>query len=131
MIMKVEQFNQNYTINRKTKTGVKATAKNNPVEPEYKTAAGEIYDASRTYYFFDESARAVRESAGFRRIDDHLCAFGLKIIPVARLHARQSNALAEVRDFVMDKINDLMAECNSIDDRIKVCIKEEKKNGGN
>jgi hypothetical protein len=62
--MDAKTFNQNYELDRKAK-GVRANAKGAPPEPleTILTADGTAYDASKTYYFFDQSAAEVRASA--------------------------------------------------------------------
>lgn len=106
--MNAKTFNENYEIDRQSK-GVKAKPKHAapPDARETPTADGTLYDASRTYYFFDEASREVRSSIGFRRIDEHLCAFGLKVVAVARLHASRDDALADGQKFFNAEIENL------------------------
>ena len=104
--MNTKTFNENYTIDRKAK-GVKATAKNGAPEPEIKTANGENYNADQTYYFFDESSREVRTSTGFRRTDEYLCAFGLRIVAVVDLYTNRDEALSAGQRFFNAEIENL------------------------
>ncbi len=104
--MNTKTFNENFDIDRKAK-GVKAMPKNAPALPEIKTANGEIYDANQTYHFFDEASREVRSSTGFRRTDEHLCAFGLKIVAVSALHTTRDAALADGQKFFNAEIEHL------------------------
>jgi len=97
--MKTSEFNENYEIDRKSK-GVKAMPKN--AEPlAIRTADGEAYDPSVTYYFFDSQATQVRQSTSLRRDGngEHLCALGLKIIAIAKLRANRDDALSDAQFF--------------------------------
>ncbi len=98
--MKTDEFNEHYEIDRKSK-GVKATAKtleHRMPLPIY-TADGEIYDPAETYYFFDTQTTQVRQTTGLRRVDEHLCTFGLKVVAVAKLRANRDDALAAGQSF--------------------------------
>ncbi len=105
--MNTKTFNENFTIDRKAK-GVKAMPKNAPASViELKTADGEIYSADRTYFFFDESIKNVRQSSGLRQIDTHLCAFGLKIVSISKLWINRDAALADGQEFFKSQVEDL------------------------
>ena len=111
MNMKTAEFNEDYKINR-TARGVKATAKN--VELTFleipTTADGTPYVVETVYHFFDESSRQIRQSTGFRRKDDHLCALGLKIVEVAHLHTNRDAALSDGQQFFNAEIEALRAK---------------------
>ncbi len=104
--MNTKTFNENFEIDRKAK-GIKAMPRNAHVEPEIKTADGTNYDPAIIYHFFDEASREVRASTGFRRTDDFLCAFGLKIVAVADLHTNRDAALADGQKFFNVEIEHL------------------------
>ncbi len=105
--MKTAEFNRDYTLDTKAKTGIKAMPKNAPVEPEILTADGTVYDPSATYHFFDDASREVRSSTGFRRTGEYLCAFGLKIASVAALQTNRDAALADAQSFFKSEIENL------------------------
>lgn len=100
MNMKTDEFNEHYEIDRKS-NGVKAKPKTveRQMPAPIHTADGEIYDPGETYYFFDSSNTQVRQSTGLRRIDEHLCTFGLKVVSVAKLRANRDDALAAGQSF--------------------------------
>ena len=105
--MNTKTFNENYEIDRKSK-GVKALAKNAPAEAvAVQTADGVIYDAAQTYYFFDVQTQEVRQSLGLRRNGEHLCTFGLKVVPVVNLRAEKDDALADGQKFFNSEIERL------------------------
>jgi hypothetical protein len=104
--MKTKTFNQNYELDRKARGGIRANAKYADVQqsPEITTADGTAYDESRTYYFFDAGAGEVRQSTGLRRTGDHLCALGLKIVPLAQLRSKRDDALADGQEFFKSEV---------------------------
>ena len=105
--MNTKTFNENYEIDRKSK-GVKALAKNAPAEAvAVQTADGVIYDAAQTYHFFDVQTQEVRQSLGLRRDGEHLCTFGLKVVPVVNLRAEKDDALADGQKFFNSEMNRL------------------------
>ncbi len=103
--MDTKTFNQNYTIDRKSK-GVKAIAKHAPAAqpPEILTADGTVYDSMAAYYFFDPQGDEVRQSIGLRRDGEYLCTFGLKVVVVAKLRASRDDALADGQSFFASEI---------------------------
>ena len=107
MNMKTTEFNRDYEIDRKSK-GVKAMPKHAAGEPViFQTADGTDYDPMAAYYFFDVQTQETRQSLGLRRAGEHLCTFGLKVIPVSRLRAARSDALADGQEFFQSEIKRL------------------------
>ena len=105
--MKTDEFNRGYEIDRKSK-GVKAMPKHAAGAPViYQTADGTDYDPAASYYFFDSQTQEVRQSLGLRRDGEHLCTFGLKVIPVAKLRANRDDALADGQEFFQSEIRRL------------------------
>lgn len=108
--MNMKTFNENFEIDRRSK-GVKATAKrataDSAVAQIPPTADGTLYDAETIYSFFDEASRQIRQSTGFRRSGEHLCAFGLKIVEVAKLHLDRDTALSDGQRFFNSEIETL------------------------
>ena len=106
--MKTDEFNEHYEIDRKSK-GVKATAKNGEREmpKPCHTADGEVYDPGETYYFFDSATVQIRQSTGLRRIDEHLCTFGLRVVAVAQLRLHRDDALTDGQEFLGSEIKRL------------------------
>lgn len=107
-ILNTKTFNENFTIDRAAR-GVKALPKNTPTVTHLRTADGEIYDASRTYYFFDRQGREIRQSVGLREKDGFLSTFGLKVVAVSKLRADRNDALTDGQTFFRDRIEDLQA----------------------
>lgn len=107
--MDAKTFNQNYELDRKTRTGVRANPKHaSPIEPPpIMTADGKPYNPNETYHFFDAATQEIRQSTGLRRDDEHLCAFGLKVVAVANLRAERSGALADGQTFFNSEIERL------------------------
>ncbi len=110
--MKTTEFNENYELDKKSR-GVRANPKN--AEPEFimiRTADGEAYDPSVTYYFFDSQATQVRQSTSLRRDGngEHLCALGLKVVAIAKLRANRDDALSDAQSFSNWKSSDCKAE---------------------
>ncbi len=105
--MNTKTFNENYTIDRKSK-GVKALPKNAHTEPvEIMTADGTTYDSTQTYYFFDIQTAEVRPSLSLRRDSEHLCAFGLKVVAVSKLRRNRDDALADGQTYFKSEIERL------------------------
>ncbi len=104
--MNTKTFNENFTIDRKSK-GVKAMPKHAPVAAEIMTADDTVYDPAATYYFFDAQTGEVRQSLGLRRDKDYLCAFGLKVVTIAKLRASRDDALADGQTFLKSEIERL------------------------
>ncbi len=105
--MNTKTFNENFTIDRKSK-GVKALPKNAHAEPvEIKTADGTAYDSTQTYFFFEIQTAEVRQSLGLRRDGEHLCVFGLKVIAVAKLRINRDDALADGQEYLKSEIQRL------------------------
>ena len=116
--MNTKTFNENFTVDRKSR-GVKALPKDAPTLPETVAADGTIYDAGEVYHFFDEASRQIRDSTGFRRIGEHLCAFGLKIAAVGALHTNRDDALSDAQKF-------FNAEIEQLRERIRHCEAEKR-----
>ncbi len=105
--MNTKTFNENFTIDRKSK-GVKAMPKHATAEAvKIMTADGTAYDSTSTYYFFDVQTQEVRQSLGLRRDKDYLCAFGLKVVPIAKLRASRDDAFADGQTFLKSEIERL------------------------
>ncbi len=71
------------------------------------TAAGRAYDPAATYHFFDAQAAELRQSLGLRRDKDYLCAFGLKVVTIAKLRASRDDALSDGQTFLKSEIERL------------------------
>ncbi len=104
--MNSKTFNENFTIDRKSK-GVKAMPKHAPVAAEIMTADGTAYNPAATYYFFDVQTQEVRQSLGLRRDGEYLCAFGLKVVLIAKLRASRDDALSDGQTFFKSEIERL------------------------
>ncbi len=105
--MNTKTFNENFTIDRKSK-GVKAMPKHATAEAvEIMTADSKPFDPAATYHFFDAQAAEVRQSLGLRRDKDYLCAFGLKVVLIAKLRASRDDALTDGQTFFKSKIERL------------------------
>ncbi len=104
--MNTKTFNENFTIDRKSK-GVKTMPKHAPVAAEIMTADGTAYDSTSTYHFFDAQTGEVRQSLGLRRDKDYLCAFGLKVVLIAKLCASRDDALSDGQTFFKSEIERL------------------------
>jgi hypothetical protein len=104
--MNTKTFNENFTIDRKSK-GVKAMPKHAPVAAEIMTADGTAYDPAATYHFFDVQTQEVRQSLGLRRDGEYLCAFGLKVVLIAKLRASRDDALSDGQTFFKSEIERL------------------------
>ncbi len=102
--MNTKTFNENFTIDRKSK-GVKAMPKHATAEAvEIMTADSKPFDPAATYHFFDAQAGEVRQSLGLRRDKDYLCAFGLKVVLIAELRASRDDALSDGQTFLKSEI---------------------------
>jgi hypothetical protein len=113
--MNTKTFNENYTIDRKSR-GVKALPKNAYAESvEIITADGAAYDPNTTYYFFDEQSSEVRQSVGLRRDGDYLCTFGLKVAPISGLHANRADALADGQRVFKSQIKQLQTRIENFE----------------
>ena len=77
---------------------------------EIMTADGTVYDPAATYYFFDAQAAEVRQSLGLRRDKDYLCAFGLKVVLIAKLRASRDDALSDGQTFFKSEIERLQGQ---------------------
>lgn len=104
--MKVKEFNQDYEIDRKAR-GVKANAKTAPAPIMPETADKQPFDLTTTYFFFDVSTQAVRQSTGLKFEGLHLWAFGLRVIEVSRLRANRDDALADAQKHCNEQIESL------------------------
>ncbi len=106
--MNTKTFNENYELDRKTRAGIRANPKHAHVEPaEIMTADGTAYDSTSTYYFFDVQTAEVRQSLGLRRDKDYLCAFGLKVVLIAKLRANRDDSLTDGQTFLKSEIERL------------------------
>ena len=106
--MKTAEFNQDYELDRKTRAGIRANPKHTHVEPaEIMIADGTAYDSTSTYYFFDAQTGEVRQSLGLRRDKDYLCAFGLKVVLIAKLRANRDDSLTDGQTFFKSEIERL------------------------
>lgn len=106
--MKTKEFNQNFTIDTKTKRGIKAVSKGAGGFPEKITADNQIFNAENKYFFFDNSTRAVRDTTSLRRIDaDWLGGFGLRIVRIEKLRAGRGDALSDAIGFFKSEIENL------------------------
>ncbi len=81
--------------------------KHAPVAAEIMTADSKPFDPAATYYFFDAQAAEVRQSLGLRRDKDYLCAFGLKVVLIAKLRANRDDALTDGQTFFKSEIERL------------------------
>lgn len=108
--MKTAEFNKSFEIDRKAK-GIKALPKGAaPGFPEAMTADGKSYSQAENYFFFDESAKEIRQIArtGLRQIDAAwLGSMGYKIVKIANLRADRNDALADGQDYFLKQIEDL------------------------
>lgn len=105
--MNAKTFNENYEIDRKARTP-RAVPKHLATEPvEITTADGAPYNTNETYFFFDAQAVEVRTSTGLRCNGEHLCAFGLKVVAIAKLRLNRDDALADGQAFFASEINRL------------------------
>ena len=105
--MNTKTFNENFTIDRKSK-GVKAMPKHATAEAvEIMTADSKPFDPAATYHFFDAQAGEVRQSLGLRRDKDYLCAFKLKVVLIAKLRASRDDALSDGQTFLKSEIERL------------------------
>ncbi len=106
--MNTKTFNQDYELDRKTRAGIRANPKHAHVEPaEIMTADGTAYDPAIRYYFFDVQTQEVKQSLGLRRDKDYLCAFGLKVVLIAKLRASRDDALSDGQTFFKSEIERL------------------------
>lgn len=106
--MRTPEFNEKFQLDRKARTGVRANPKNaESKSAEALTADGAIYDASQTYHFFDERSGETRQSLGFRRSGEYLCAFGLKIILISKLRLCRDDSLSDGQSFFKSEIERL------------------------
>ncbi len=109
--MNTKTFNQNFELDRKTRAGIRANPKHAPADSiEIMTADGTAYDSTSTYYFFDAQAGEVRQSLGLRRDGEYLCAFGLRVVPIAKLRINRDDALADGQSFLRRKSSDCKNE---------------------
>ncbi len=103
--MNTKTFNQNYELDRKTRAGIRANPKHATAEAvEIMTADSKPYDPAATYHFFDVQTQEVRQSLGLRRDKDYLCAFGLRVVLIAKLHANRDDALTDGQTFFKSEI---------------------------
>jgi len=106
--MKTAEFNQDYELDRKTRAGIRANPKHAPADSiEIMIADGTAYDSTSTYYFFDAQTGEVRQSLGLRRDGEYLCAFGLKVVLIAKLRASRDDALTDGQTFFKSEIERL------------------------
>lgn len=91
--MNTDEFKENYNLDRDGR----AYEKRGKAAPVFKTADGEIFDHSKTYFFFDERACAVRQSLGLvPNNNGYLCgANNFKVIEIARLRNDKDKALSD------------------------------------
>jgi hypothetical protein len=108
--MKTAEFNKNFEISKTSKRGIRANPKTADAlpKPEIETADGEIYDAGKVYFFFDESTRKVRSSTGLRQIENiYLGTFGLRVVEIGKLRNSKDAALSDGQDFFRNRIGEL------------------------
>ncbi len=106
--MNTKTFNQDYELDRKTRAGIRANPKHATAEAvEIMTADSKPFDPAATYYFFDGQAAQVRQSLGLRRDKDYLCAFGLKVVLIAKLRASRDDSLTDGQTFLKSEIERL------------------------
>lgn len=109
-IMNTKTFNQNYELDKTTKRGIRGIPKTVAALPkiEVRTGDGEVYDAAKTYHFFDEGTRQVRQSNGLRQHEVlFLGSFGLRIIEIAKLRNEKDAALSDGQTFLRNRITEL------------------------
>jgi hypothetical protein len=122
--MKTAEFSENYTIDRKTRVGVRANPKNAPAPETPATADGTIYCPTATYFFFDEQTQQIRQSTGLRRDGEFLCTFGLRVIPISKLRVSQDDALADGQEFFKSEIENLQNRIHNFETEKKDREKE-------
>ncbi len=106
--MNTKTFNQNYKLDRKTRAGIRAKTKHAPADSiEIMTADSKPFDPAAAYHFFDVQTGEVRQSLGLRRDKDNLCAFGLKVVLIAKLRASRDDALTDGQTFLKLEIERL------------------------
>ena len=71
---------------------------------DLKTADGEIFEASKVYYFFDLQNLRVSESAGFTPVGEYLTANGLRVVSIDRLRSSKNDALTDGQNHLRDEI---------------------------
>ncbi len=104
--MNTETFNQNYELDRKTRSGVRANPKHATATtvPEVITADGKPFDSTVTYYFFHEHSTEIRTAVGLRLDGEHLCVLSFRVIPVAKLREDRDCALTDGQTFFKSEI---------------------------
>ena len=106
--MKTESFNKNFTIDTKTKRGIKALPKHGGGYPETLTADGTPFNSENKYFFFDESTQKVRDTISLRRVDaEWLGGFGLRIVKIENLRSNKPDALSDGQGFFKKQIESL------------------------
>lgn len=99
--MDLETFKQNYDLTRSGRAVEKSAV---VFRPDLKTADGEIFEASKLYYFFDSQNLRVSESAGFAPVGEYLTANGLRVVSIDRLRSSKNAALTDGQDRLRDEI---------------------------
>ena len=106
--MKTERFNRQFEIDTTAKRGLKAKTKGSPGFAEALTGDGLPFNSEQRYYFFDESGRTVRQTVGFRRVDDFwLGSFGLRVVKIENLRLYKTDALGDGQEYFKSQIAEL------------------------
>lgn len=105
--MDTKTFNQTHELDRQTRRGVRANPKTADALPKdsARTGDGEIFDSSKTYYFFDGETRQIRQSTGLRQIETlYLGSFGLRVVEISKLRTNRNDAIGDDQQFLRNRI---------------------------
>lgn len=111
--MNTKTFNKDFEIDNQTRRGVRARPKTAAALPKEsaRTGDGEIFEAAKVYFFFDESTRKVRPTNGLRQIETlYLGSFGLRVVEISKLRNNRNDALADGQQFLKNRISELEAQ---------------------
>jgi hypothetical protein len=106
--MKTQTFNQNFTLDKNARRGLRAVPKTSGGFPEALTGDGLPFDSEQRYFYFDEQARTVRPADSLRRVDaDWLGSLGFKVVLISKLRADKDTALSDGQNYFKSQIAEL------------------------